>query len=212
MNYLDGPKSQGNYKRIDESDDSYFYGEPRLLIHVDQHASTTLATYFEQWLPEKGIILDLMSSYCSHLPDGVAYKSVVGLGMNEVELKENPRLTECLVHDLNKDPLLPFDDNYFDACLISFSIQYLLKPVEVLADIARILKPLGVCHVAYSNRTFPTKAVAIWLSSANSEKAKLIKYNFDESLMYDPPEIDWLVASGKGFDPLCVVRAARRAN
>ena len=206
------PNFLGNFKRLDESDDSLFYEEPRLLIHVDEHASTTLATYFEEWLPEKGIVLDLMSSYCSHLPKYVAYKSVVGLGMNEVELKENPHLTECLVHDLNIEPPLPFDDNHFDACLISFSIQYLLKPFEVISEIARILRPRGVCHVAYSNRTFPTKAVAIWLTATDPQRATLIKHYFDESMMYDPTEIDWLVASGKGFDPLCVVRAARKAN
>ena len=206
------PNSSDNLKRIDESDDTLFYKEPRLLIHVDEHASTTLATYFEEWLPEDGIIIDLMSSYCSHLPESATYKAVAGLGMNEVELKSNNRLTEYLVHDLNKETSLPYCDDYFDACLISFSIQYLLKPVKVMSEIGRILKPRGVCHVAYSNRTFPTKAVDVWLTAHEPERANLIKYYFEESMMYDLPKTDKLVDCLEGFDPLSVVRAIRRAD
>src|SRR5207248_8718713 len=111
-----------------------------------------------------GAILDLMSSWVSHLPPEVAYERVVGLGMNEVELKANPRLTTWLVHDLNADPRVPFEDDEFDAAMICVSIQYLVQPVTVIRDIGRVVRPGGPLVITFSNRCFPTKAIMLWQS------------------------------------------------
>ena len=200
--------SLNDFGRIDEADDGLFYTVPRLVIHVDENASAILTTYFEKSLPVDGDIIDLMSSYRSHLPKHNAYKSVVGLGMNQVELQHNSCLTDHLTHDLNKQPKLPYQDNQFDACLVSFSIQYLLQPVVLMADVGRILRPGGICHVAFSNRMFPTKAVAVWHAASDLQKAELISHYFDASNMFDVPELEQLVAPGKGFDPLYVIRAS----
>lgn len=199
--------SLNDFGRIDEADDGLFYSVPRLVSHVDENASAALTTYFQKSLPMDGDIIDLMSSFCSHLPKHRFYKSVVGLGMNQVELQHNSCLTDRLTHDLNKQPKLPYQDNQFDACLISFSIQYLVKPVVLMADVGRILRPGSMCHVAFSNRTFPTKAVAVWQTASDLQKAELISYYFAESKMFDVPEMKQLVAPDKGFDPLYVVRA-----
>lgn len=182
---------------------------PRLVIHVDKHASLTLADYFKKHLPKDGTVLDLMSSFRSHLPNNANLKFVYGLGLNKVEMQNNLQLSAFLIHDLNMAPNLPFRDNVFDSCLISFSIQYLVKPVFLMVEVGRILRPSGMCHIAFSNRMFATKAVAIWQAVSNLERGKLIESYFDQSKMFDEPRTYQLVEPGYGYDPLFVVRATR---
>lgn len=203
-------ETQHNFQRVDESNDTLFYEVPRLVIHVDQNASNALAEYFRDYLPKNGIILDLMSSFSSHLPNCSGFSLVCGLGLNKVEMEKNPQLSSCIVHDLNTTPILPFAENVFDSCLLSFSVQYLIKPVSLITDIGRILKPAGFCHIAFSNRMFPSKAVAIWQAASDLERANLITRYFDQSKIFDAPKTEQLVKQGSGYDPLYVVRATRK--
>ena len=203
-------ETQHNFQRVDESNDTLFYEVPRLVIHVDQNASNALAEYFRDYLPKNGIILDLMSSFSSHLPNCSGFSLVCGLGLNKVEMEKNPQLSTCIVHDLNTTPILPFAENVFDSCLLSFSVQYLIKPVSLITDIGRTLKPAGFCHIAFSNRMFPSKAVAIWQAASDLERADLITRYFDQSKIFDTPKTEQLVKQGSGYDPLYVVRATRK--
>ena len=168
---LFGPCS---FRRKDDSDDARFYEMPRLLIHVDEPASRALAAYFKDRLPADGDILDLMSAYRSHLPEELPLNSVTGLGMNKEELSKNTELASHVVHNLNQNPEMPFDDKQFDACTLSFSFQYLTQPVSGLRDLARLLKPGGACHIAFSNRLFPAKAVFCWQTATDFQRAKLV--------------------------------------
>lgn len=167
-----------HFARIDESDDALFYAEPRLVTHIDEPARAALTGWFRDHLPAGGDILDLMSSCVSHLPPDVAYRRVAGLGMNAVELEANPRLTDHVVHDLGRDPALPYPDAAFDACLITVSVQYLVRPLAVFGEIARVLRPGGLCAVSFSNRMFPTKAVAVWRALDDMGHAQLIAWYF----------------------------------
>src|SRR5207247_3355964 len=45
------------------------------------------------------------------------------------------------------------------------SVQYLVRPVDVFRDVTRVLRPDGPLIVSFSNRCFPTKAVALWLGA-----------------------------------------------
>jgi SAM-dependent methyltransferase len=150
------------FNRLDESPDWLFYRQPRLVTHIDEFAIAAVSDLYRRWLPPGGAILDLMSSWVSHLPEDVAYGRVVGLGMNADELAANPRLDGYVVHDLNETPALPFAAKEFDAAVICVSIQYLTRPIEVLRDLARVLRPAAPVVITFSNRCFPTKAVAIW--------------------------------------------------
>ena len=199
-----------NFHRVDEARDTLFYKVPRLVIHVDQNVSNALTDYFKNNLPQNSKILDLMSSFSSHLPSYLDYSLVCGLGLNEVEMKKNPRLTTCLIHDINTSPTLPFAENVFDNCLVSFSIQYSIKPISLIADIGRILKPGGSCHIAFSNRMFPSKAVAIWRVASDQERLELISHYFEQSDVFNTPRTEQLVKQGKGYDPLYVVKAVRK--
>jgi len=157
------------FQRLDESPDENFYREPRLVTHIDDATIAALTQVYRELVPAGAHVLDLMSSWVSHLPPEVDYERVVGLGMNRVELAENPRLTSFLVHDLNRCPELPFADATFDAVLNAVSIQYLTSPVEVFAAVGRVLRAGGIHVVATSHRMFPSKAVPAWHSLAPGE-------------------------------------------
>lgn len=151
-----------------------------------------------------------MSSCVSHLPTDVDYGRVCGLGMNRVELEANPQLSDHVIHDLSVNPVLPFGDGTFDACIISVSVQYLIHPLKVFAEIARVLKPESLCAVSFSNRCFPTKAVAIWRAMDDRDHARLVGYYFVESGGFDEPEFTNLSLNPAESDPLYVVSARTR--
>ena len=169
------------FRRHDESDDRLFYAEPRLVVHIDYEAIGAISAYFREALPSEGVVLDLMSSWRSHMPSDLPLKALIGLGLNAVELQENPQLDERIVHDLNANPTLPLDDCSLDAAVVTVSIQYMTRPVEVFREVNRILKPGAAFHVIYSNRMFPTKAVAIWQSLDDRRRAQLIASYFRNS-------------------------------
>jgi SAM-dependent methyltransferase len=194
------------YHRADERDDREFYAMPRMVAHIDDDAIAATRALYAEILPPQADVLDLMSSRYSHLPEPREryVHRVVGLGMNAAEMAANPQLDEYLVHDLNRDPRLPFPDATFDAVLCAVSIQYLQQPVAVFADVARVLRPGGLAAITFSNRCFPTKAVAAWLQSTDEQHLTLVH--------------DYLAASGftdiigtlrtpHGGDPLYAVTA-----
>jgi SAM-dependent methyltransferase len=150
------------FRRTDEAPDEEFYRTPRIVTHIDDGAIAAVTQLYRELFPVGGEILDLMSSWVSHLPPEVAYRRVIGLGMNEVELRRNERLASYIVQNLNINPELPFGEAEFDGVGICVSIDYLTRPVEVLREVGRVLKIGGPLIVTFSNRCFPTKAVEIW--------------------------------------------------
>jgi SAM-dependent methyltransferase len=169
------------FRREDESPDELFYAEPRLVVHIDEPAIAAATEAYRQLLPAGGAILDLMSSWRSHLPPEVTYSRVAGLGMNAVELRENPRLTEWVVQDINADPRLPYADGEFDGVVMTVSVQYLTRPVETFREVQRVLVPGAPFVVTFSNRCFPTKAIAAWRATTDREHAGIVATYFQES-------------------------------
>lgn len=167
------------FERYDESDDRLFYLYPRLTAHIDELACCAVTQLIREELPNGGCLLDLMSSYVSHLPTDIPLTRVVGLGLNEEEMRLNPQLHEYVIHDLNENPQLPFADATFDGVICTVSVQYMTRPVEVFADVARILKPGGPFIVTFSNRCFPSKAVRVWLATNDRQHMELVRYYFE---------------------------------
>ncbi len=201
------------FRRYDESDDRLFYAEPRLVTHIDAAAISAIGGYFEQTLPRGGVVLDLMSSWRSHLPTGFRIRRLIGLGLNSVELAENPQLDKRIVHDLNADPRLPLDDESVDAAVVTVSIQYMVKPLAVFAEVNRILKAGGAFHVIYSNRMFPTKAVAVWQALDDRQRASLIGSYFANSGGWSTPKaMDITPRTPHYTDPVYVVSADKAAG
>ncbi|MFI4948591.1 MAG: class I SAM-dependent methyltransferase [Alphaproteobacteria bacterium] len=165
----------GAFARIDGEDDEFFYEEPRLVYHIDDHAVAALTAFYRGVLPAGGVLLDLMSSWVSHLPPEAAYPEVIGLGMNAAELAANPRLARWLVQNLNRDPVLPLADASIDAAMICVSVQYLEHPAAVLREVARVLRPGGPIVISFSNRCFWTKAVAVWRALDDAGHAALVE-------------------------------------
>jgi hypothetical protein len=162
------------FEKEDSSPDGEFYDFPRLVTHIDEGAIAAVTQAYRKSLSPGGTILDLMSSWVSHLPEGVEYGSVVGHGMNAEELAANPRLSRWFVQDLNAEPALPLGDASFDGASLCVSVQYLQRPVEVFREVVRVLRPGAPFVVSFSNRCFPTKAVAIWQAFTGPDQQRLV--------------------------------------
>jgi SAM-dependent methyltransferase len=196
-----------SFRRYDESPDTLFYLQPRFVTHIDDAAIAAVTQlYRELFLPD-GSILDLMSSWVSHLPGEVRYRRVVGLGLNRDELAANPRLDSFVVQNLNVEPQLPFDSAEFDGAGICVSIQYLTNPIAVMRELGRVLRQDAPLVITFSNRCFPTKAVAIWQALDDAGHGQLVmdylraagNFRQIESLDRTPSEV--------GSDPLFAVVA-----
>ncbi len=169
------------FQRQDASDDRLFYSFPRKVVHIDDDALAALTSVYQDLLPTGGIYLDLMSSWRSHYPLALKPARVVGLGMNADEMADNPQLDKFIVHNLNQQPVLPYEDQSFDAVTCAVSVQYLTEPLRVFSEVYRVLKPGGTFVVSFSNRCFPSKAVAVWLSTNDSEHIALVGRYFEQS-------------------------------
>ena len=195
------------FRRLDEADDAEFYRQPRLVTHIDDATIAALTQLYREVLAPGEHVLDLMSSWVSHLPVDMPFARVAGLGMNRTELERNSRLTDFAVHDLNALPELPYPDATFDAVLNAVSIQYLTLPVEVYASVRRVLKPNGLAIIATSHRCFPDKAVMAWHVSSSDQRARLIELYLELAGGFGQPT--HLDRSPQGADPLWVILARR---
>jgi hypothetical protein len=192
-----GPGMQGRYNgratdffsgnpfaRSDEQDDALFYKEPRLITHIDSQAQEIIKTIYGNLLQPDMRVLDLMSSWRSHVPESLDLDALVGLGMNREEMADNPQITDVVVHDVNADPKLPFEDQTFDAVICTVSVEYMTQPLEVFADVARILKPNGYHINTFSNRWFPPKAIHLWTELTEFERMGLVLEYFLQTGAY----------------------------
>lgn len=206
----------GFFSREDPSPDADFYDPPRLVTHIDDGAIAAVGDlYAELGLdgdahgPRR--VLDLMSSWVSHLRSAPA--ELVVLGMNAAELDANPMATERVVQDLNSDPTLPLPDASVDGVLCCVSIDYLVRPVEVLAEVARVLRPGGPVAITFSNRCFPTKAIRGWLLTDDAQHCAIVAEYLRLAGGFTEPEASLRTPSGRYHgDPLYAVVARREAD
>jgi len=196
------------FRSLDDYDDELFYLAPRFVVHIDDAAIRTVGEIYLSRLPRDGAILDLMSSWRSHLPPELKPARVVGLGLNRPEMGDNPALTEIVTHNLNRTAQLPFEDASFDGAVLTVSIQYLIHPLEVFAEVGRVLKPGAPFIVTFSNRMFPTKAVAIWAKASEQQRVDLVGYYFTNSAAFE--RIELVDRSSGETDPLWAVLGYRK--
>ncbi len=197
----------GAFRKQDAGDDSDFYAPARLVTHIDEAATRALTAFYRATLPAGGVLLDLMSSWVSHLPPEVAFSEVIGHGMNAEELKANPRLSRSFVQNLNSTPILPLEAATCDAALCCVGVQYLQHPVEVFAEVLRVLRPGAPCIVSFSNRCFPTKAVAVWRSLDSNGQAALVSLYLERAGFLDIRT--QVLQDGSKSDPLIAVTGRR---
>lgn len=175
--------------KLDSSDDTQFYDYPRFVTHVDAGFIQTLTDLYRQRLQPQTRLLDLMSSWVSHLPEEITFDHVEGHGMNAEELQANPRLDHYFLQDLNQTQLLPFADHSFDAVLNAVSVQYLQYPEAVFAEIRRVLKPGGVAIVSFSNRMFYQKAIQAWRDNTEAGRILLVQRYFENTPGFRAPQV-----------------------
>jgi len=169
------------FRRDDETPDTLFYGEPRLVQHIDDTAAEMVRNTYARFVKNNMDVLDLMSSWQSHLPDRIKFSRLVGLGLNERELEKNTRLSEQVIQDLNLSPVLPFESDSFDAVVCTVSVEYLTKPLAIFEEVSRVLRTDGYFIVTFSNRWFPTKAIRIWKELHEFERMGMVLEYFIRS-------------------------------
>ena len=196
------------FEKYDVSPDDLFYRQPRFVAHIDAQAIAAVTELYRSRLRPGGVVLARLSSWVSpmpgHLPDEMAFAAVIGLGMNGDELAANPRLTRHVVQNLNEDPRVPLPTDSVDAALICVSVQYLQRPVSVLRDVRRVLRPGGRCLITFSNRCFPTKAVAIWGALDGAGRKRLVSAYLDRAGFASVEAFDPVPEGGHG-DPVHAV-------
>jgi SAM-dependent methyltransferase len=213
-----GSNPKSLFGRLDSAADSIFYTDPRFVEHVDDNAVRLMTEYISNEAARNGdSVLDLCSSWTSHIDSSRSKQltRLAGLGMNSKELESNPSLTDRVVQDLNINPALPYKDASFDVVLCQLSIDYLTKPLDVLREVGRVLKPGGSVHILFSNRLFLSKAVGLWTGADDIDHAffvgnylHLCNGNFEKITARD-------LSTRKGRekriagDPLYVVTAKR---
>jgi SAM-dependent methyltransferase len=143
------------------------------VAHIDDPARAALSRCLGEALPADGPILDLMASYHSHLPEG-ARRTAIGLGLNAEEMRQNAQLNAGVVADVNAALALPFHDRAFTASVLTVSIQYATRPIELFREVARVLVTGAPFVVSYANRMFPTKAIRLWRAISMDDRARLI--------------------------------------
>jgi SAM-dependent methyltransferase len=203
----DDPYAQfpaGFFGRADESADTVFYEPDRLVTHIDDRAIAAVGTLYTS-LGIDGSVLDLMSSWISHFVKAPA--ELVVLGMNQRELQANAMATSMVVHDLNADPTLPFPDQRFDAVTCCVSIDYLVRPIEVLTEVARVLRPGGMVALTFSNRCFPTKVIRGWMSLDDDQRCWLVGQYVRLAGGFDEPQLMLCTPPHTAGDPLYAVVA-----
>jgi len=187
------PKS---YERENEDDDKIFYENARFVQHVDSLALQTIEEVIGTLIVEKNpVILDLMAGWDSHIPSSLTPEKLIGLGLNEEELTNNTLLDEYVIHDLNKDPHLPFPDCYFDVVLNTLSIAYITNPIQIFKEVGRILKPGGLFLVIFSNRMFEPKATKLWKAASEDERIIIVDELFKETSFFTKAKV--FVSRGK---------------
>lgn len=176
------------FDRADESDDALFYSQPRFVTHIEPATIAAVTQLYRAILPPGGAILDLMSSWISHLPPEMSFARVAGLGMSREELAANPVLSDFAVQDLNRNPVLPFARAEFDASVICVSIQYLTDPVAVMREAGRVVKPGSPLVITFSNRCFPTKVVFAWQTTGDAGHLDLVAGYLEAAGQWDAIE------------------------
>ncbi|MFB2770146.1 class I SAM-dependent methyltransferase [Pelatocladus sp. BLCC-F211] len=205
--------------KLDADDDKQFYSFPRFVTHVDEGFIQQITDLYRDRLQPNTRILDIMSSWVSHLPEEMQFEHVEGHGLNAEELARNPRLDHYFVQDLNENPRLPLPEQEFDAVLNCVSVQYLQYPEAVFSEIYRVLKPDGIAIISFSNRMFFQKAIQAWRDASEGSRVELVKGYFKSVHGFTTPEViarqsnipvflQWLGAGGG--DPFYAVIARRQ--
>mmetsp|Transcript_29301 Transcript_29301/g.32428 ORF Transcript_29301/g.32428 Transcript_29301/m.32428 type:complete len:341 (+) Transcript_29301:74-1096(+) len=208
------PFEDRDFERQDENDDGSFYAVPRLVYHIDEPAVASLTQYYRNNISAGSDILDICSSWVSHYPLEFpkTMKRISATGMNPLELKFNDQLTDFEGRNLNKDPKLPYKDNSFDAVTCVVSIDYLNKPIQILKEVHRVLRPGGKVIISQSNRCFSTKAVRMWLTMNDRQHLDLINGYLQYAGGFEPRkafDISATMPDNSYRDPMFIIEAVK---
>ncbi len=162
-------------QKLDETDDSQFYAEPRFVYHLDSNFRKSLTQIYQDEIETNSVILDLMSSWDSYLPSGNKYKKIIGHGLNKQELKRNKAFESYWIQNFNLNQEIPLEDKSIDYCLMVAAWQYLQYPEFLVKEISRVLSKKGKFLISFSNRAFWNKSPNIWINSNEEERIQYVR-------------------------------------
>ena len=162
-------------QKIDESNDENFYANPKFVYHLDANFRKYLSSVYKNEINDYSIVLDLMSSWDSYLPEKKIYKKVIGHGLNKDELERNKALNSFWIQNFNVNQEIPLKSGSVDFCLMVAAWQYLQYPEKLTQEIVRILNDRGKLIVSFSNRAFWHKAPNIWTYSTEEERVQYVR-------------------------------------
>ena len=206
-------------RKLDESNDLEFYASPKFVYHLDSNFRKELTKIYNEEFCSDSIVLDLMSSWDSYLPNTKKYKKVIGHGLNKEELERNKYFDKYWIQNFNKDQNIPLESESVDYCLMVAAWQYLQYPENVSMEIARILKTNGKFIIAFSNRAFWTKAPNIWTNSDENQRVDYVRSVLISNGFNEPRVIKKFVSNNLNifpffnFDPFyCVIAQKTNKN
>ena len=205
----------GAFDRDDDAPDAVFHVAPRLVGHLGDAAESAVRAALGVLLPPGGDLLELGGGWKRHLPPQFLKRRLIGLGANEAELASNPQLDAARVFDLNLDPRLPFADASFDAVFCVNAVAYWKHPVQVFAEVRRVLRPGGLFAVMFGRRCFPTRTVRVWREADDRGRAAIVREYFRRSAALARPQHLWdavteeILSPGGGLfaDPAFLIHA-----
>ncbi|MCU0691119.1 MAG: class I SAM-dependent methyltransferase [Polyangiaceae bacterium] len=105
-------------------------------------------------------------------------------------MRRNPALSSIVLRDINREPHLPFEDDRFDAVVCSGSIDLLTHPIEIVRDVARVLRKGGVFVVSFTDRTIMPKSIEAWREEGNEGRLVVATALFTFSGVFPRPLVE----------------------
>jgi SAM-dependent methyltransferase len=195
------------FDRADRTPDREFFARARDVQHMDATAERAVGDLYED-LEIDGRVLDLFAGWASHFT--VEPDELVGLGPNAELLDANGALSDRVVQDLNDDTALPFEDGRFDDVVCSSGVNYFTRPLELFADVARVLRPGGRLVCTFTGRCFRERAIHGWLATDEGGHVRIVRRYFDLTPAFGPAESDLRTSLAGTGDALWAVWASTR--
>ncbi|CAM9425922.1 unnamed protein product [Pylaiella littoralis] len=172
------PYTPDYFNRPDETDDEKAFKAARKAPCLEGAARDSLIEHYARFLTAGADILEIGASVDSYLPEDMSFSKVVGMGMNEEEMKSNPRLTETIVQNLNSKSELPFPDDAFDFVTVPNSMEFFTDPRLVMREVYRVLKPQGLCLIPFTSqgayKEYEKKQISMWKTMNDAQHMWII--------------------------------------
>ena len=163
------PFPPGFFDRYDEQPDGVFYEPLRLVTHIDDGAIAAVGELYDRARADRrrarpDVVVGLPLPAAAGVADGARHERRRAGPQPDGDGGRRPRPQRRPAPAVRRRAR-----STPSTCCVS--VDYLVRPVEVFADVARVLRPGGLFVCTFSNRCFPTKAIRGWLANDDMRPA-----------------------------------------